>query len=91
MNKLASFFKASLIDPLIRSFFRFTDAIVWSVILVILSIINLEIDNGASQLQEIVFVCWLVLPFLIFKTLLLERVKMPKYWKYLMTNTMTNY
>ncbi len=85
MNKLASFFKASLIDPLIRSFFRFTDAIVWSVILVILSIINLEIDKGASRFHEIVFVCWLVLPFLIFKTLLLERVKMPKYWKYLMT------
>ncbi len=85
MNKLASFFKTALIDPLIRSFFRFTDAIVWSVLLVILSIINMEIDFGVFPFEEIVSVCWLILPFLIFKTLLLERVKMPKYWKYLMT------
>ncbi len=85
MNKFAGFLKTSLLDPLIRSFFRFTDAIAWSVILVILSIINLEIEFLNFPFDEMVRVCWLILPYLIFKTLLLERVKMAKYWTYVMT------
>lgn len=85
MNKFATFLKISLLDPLIRSFFRFTDAIVWSVVLVVLSILNLELNVGSFPLGDIVRVAWLMLPYLIFKTLLLERIKMPSYWKYLMT------
>jgi|GEM_PF-744522 len=84
MNKFAAFLKGSLLDPFIRSFFRFTEAIIWSVILVIVTIIEMEVTT-TFPFYEVIAVMWLVLPFLIFKTLLLERLKLPNYWKYVLT------
>ncbi|MCX5774970.1 MAG: DUF4153 domain-containing protein [Firmicutes bacterium] len=86
MNKFATFLKSSLLDPFIRSFSRFTEAIIWSVILVIMTIIDNEITT-TFPLVQLVSVMWLILPFLVFKTLLLERVKLPKYWQYVLTGS----
>ena len=85
MNKFALFLKASLLDPLIRSFKRFTEAIVLSVLLVILGIINLETNRALVLLTELLPFLWLTLPLLIFKTLLVERIGLKRLWNYLLS------
>ncbi len=85
MNKFALFLKASLLDPFVRSFQRFTDSIVLSIVLVMLSIINLETNGGLAIFGEMLPFLWLTLPLLIFKTLLVERIKFKEYWKYVFT------
>lgn len=79
MNKFALFLKASLLDPFVRSFQRFTDSIVLSIVLVMLSIINLETNGGLAIFGEMLPFLWLTLPLLIFKTLLVERIKFKEY------------
>lgn len=85
MNKFALFLKASLLDPFVRSFQRFTDSIVLSIVLALLSIINLETHGGLAIFGEMLGYLWLALPLLIFKTLLVERTGLKKYWKYVFT------
>ena len=83
MNKFTLFLKTSLVDPFIRSFQRFTDSIVLSILLVILGIVNLEVAP-AFFLTEMLPFLWLTLPLLVFKTLLIERLNMKSFWKYVL-------
>ncbi|HOR20468.1 MAG TPA: DUF4153 domain-containing protein, partial [Bacilli bacterium] len=85
MNKFAIFLKTSLLDPFVRSFQRFTDSIILSILLVIFSIVNLETRGGLAFFGEMLPFLWLTLPFLIFKTLLAERIGLKVLWKYLLT------
>ncbi|MDD3207256.1 MAG: DUF4153 domain-containing protein [Bacilli bacterium] len=82
MDKFALFLKTTLLDPFIRSFKRFTDSIVLSVLLVILAIVSQELKGSIVFLSEILPFLWLTLPLLIFKTLLVERLKVQTYWQY---------
>ena len=84
MNKFALFLKASLLDPFIRSFQRFTDSIILSILLVIFSIVNLETRGGLALFGEMLPFLWLTLPLLIFKSLLVERIGLNNLWKYLL-------
>ncbi|MFA7700471.1 MAG: hypothetical protein WCX85_01140 [Bacilli bacterium] len=85
MNKFALFLKTSLLDPLIRSFQRFTDSIVLSILLVIFTIFNLETQGGLAIFGEMLPFLWLSLPLLIFKNLLVERIGLKEFWKYILT------
>lgn len=46
MNKFVLFLKTTLLDPFIRSFKRFTDSIVLSVLLVMLGITSQELNGS---------------------------------------------
>lgn len=85
MNKFALFLKTTLLDPFIRSFKRFTDSIVLSVLLVILAIVSQELNGSVVFLAEILPFLWLTLPLLIFKTLLVERLNMRTYWQFVLS------
>jgi len=85
MSKFASFLKATLLDPFIRSFFRFTETIICALLFSVLSIINLEIQRAWPFLDGFLPYLWMMLPLLVFKTLLLERLDLKSYWKYLFT------
>jgi hypothetical protein len=84
MNKFALFLKTSLLDPFVRSFQRFTDSIILSILLVIFSIVNLETRGGLALFGEMLPFLWLTLPLLIFKSLLVERIGLNNLWKYLL-------
>jgi len=83
MNKFTQFLKTSLLDPFVRSFFRFTETLIASVILIILTIINNETRN-IDLFNPILRAIWLLLPLLVFVTLTVERFKLRKLWKYIM-------
>lgn len=83
MNKFSSFLKATLLDPFIRSYRRFTDTIVLSIILAILNIIDLETGGALLFLRDMLPYLWLALPLLVFKTILVERLHLQPYWRYI--------
>lgn len=84
MNKFALFLKATLLDPFIHSFQRFTDTIVLSIVLVIAGIINLETGRAIIFLNDMLSYLWLAVPLLVFKTIIVERLKLRSSWKYIL-------
>lgn len=86
MNKFTQFLKTSLLDPFVRSFFRFTETLIASLALVVLTIISNETRNIAL-FNPILRAIWLLLPLLILVTLSTERFKLRKLWKYVLVGT----
>ena len=83
MNKFTQFLKTALFDPFVRSFFRFTETLVVSGLIIILTIISNE-TVGREIFNPILRALWLLLPLLIFVTLASERFGLKKLWKYLL-------
>jgi hypothetical protein len=86
MNKFTQFLKTSLLDPFVRSFFRFTETVIASIVLIVLTIVSNQTGNRII-FNPILRAVWLLLPCLILVTLAAERFQLRKLWKYLMVVT----
>jgi len=83
MNKFVHFLKVTIYDPLVSSFFRFTETLILSVIIVILTIINSELHLQVL-LRPVLRSLWLLLPLLVLITLVEERFRLKKRWRYIL-------
>ena len=81
MNKFVHFLKASIYDPLVNSFFRFTETLALSVIIVIMTIVKNEWHLQAS-LDPVLRTLWLLLPIFVLITLVTERFRLRPWWRY---------
>ncbi len=82
MNKFVSFMKTSIYDPFVRSFFRFTETFVTSVIIVVLTILNNEWWREPDIVGPILRTLWLLMPLLVLAKLVFERFRLKHFWRY---------